>query len=64
MKKIQVHLYISMGHQQIWNEMHPLRAGVGFSVPYIKHEEDLGALVYLNGAWPMKQGWLIQLSCS
>jgi hypothetical protein len=28
--------------------MHPLRAGVGSSVRYIKHEEDLCALVYLN----------------
>jgi hypothetical protein len=36
--------------------MHPLRAGVGSSVCYIKHEEDLGALVYLNGTSPMKQG--------
>jgi len=28
--------------------MHPLRAGVGSSVRYIKHEEDLCALVYHN----------------
>jgi hypothetical protein len=28
--------------------MHPLRAGLGSSVRYIKHEEDLCALVYLN----------------
>jgi hypothetical protein len=39
--------------------MHPLRAaGVGSSVRYIKHEEDLCALVYLNGTSTSRDGWI------
>jgi len=36
--------------------MHPLRAGVGSSVRYIKHEEDLCALVYLNSTSTSRGG--------